>query len=379
MALVNHYVGLSGIGGVQKNFIDYYIYTTTTESQYKHKVFTRGVVDEFYSFDISSYNINKLGHFIRFLFALLSGRSITHIYNRFTSKWLACLLLLPVRNIIMHERGVVWNATGFDRIIIKLISKRVSLIITNSFATKAMLCNNFSISPSMVKVVHNGIIINKKDTHQKSNINGDFTVGYLGRLDTNKGVNTLIDSIKYIPNRVNCIIAGDGPLKAYLEKQSKYDNNIVFAGRVDPDVFLSSIDLLVVPSIREPLGNVCIEAGMHGIPVIASRVDGIPEIIEDGVSGVLITPTLPIQLNTIDLPESVLPIPKCVVDPNTWELITPKQIDAHILAKRIVTLMDDDALREQYAINLNKRVNEHFSMDRYVRELNAISDQFNLT
>jgi glycosyltransferase involved in cell wall biosynthesis len=75
----------------------------------------------------------------------------------------------------------------------------------------------------------------------------------------------------------------------------------------------------------------------------------------------------------------VLPIPKCVVDPNTWELITPKQIDAHILAKRIVTLMDDDALREQYAINLNNRVNEHFSMERYVRELNAIYDQFNLT
>jgi len=379
MALINHYVGLSGIGGVQKNFIDYFIYTSTTESQYKHKVFTRGVVDEFYSFNISSYNINKLRHFIRFLFALLSGRSVTHIYNRFTSKWLACLLLLPVNNIIMHERGVAWNATGFDRIIIKLISKRVSLIIANSFATKAMLCNNFSINPSMVKVVHNGIVINKIDEHQKNNINGDFTVGYLGRLDTNKGVNILIDSIKYIPNRINCIIAGDGPLKAYLKKQSKYDSRIVFAGRVDPDVFLPSIDLLVVPSIREPLGNVCIEAGMHGIPVIGSRVDGIPEIIEDGISGVLITPTLPIQLKTIDLPKSVLPAPRYVVDPDTWELITPKQIDPRILAKRITNLINNDALREEYAINLNNRVNEHFSMDRYVCELNAIYDQFNLT
>jgi glycosyltransferase involved in cell wall biosynthesis len=378
MVLVNHYVGLSGIGGVQKNFIDYYIYTSTTESQYKHKVFTRGVVDEFYSFDVSSYNINKLGHFIRFLFALLSGSSITHIYNRFTSKWLACLLLLPVKNIIMHERGVVWNATGFDRIIIKLISKRVSLIITNSFATKTMLCKNFSISPSMIKVVHNGIV-NKKYIHQKSNVNSDFTVGYLGRLDTNKGVNVLIDSIKYIPNKINCIIAGDGPLKDYLEKQGKHDNNVIFAGRVDPDAFLSSIDLLVVPSIREPLGNVCIEAGMHRIPVIASRVDGIPEIIEDEVSGLLITPSLPIQLKKIDLPKSVLPTPRYVVDPDTWELMTPKQIDPKILAKMITNLINNDALREECAINLNNRVNEHFSMDRYVCELNTIYDQFNLT
>ena len=75
----------------------------------------------------------------------------------------------------------------------------------------------------------------------------------------------------------------------------------------------------------------------------------------------------------------MLPTPRYVVDPDTWELMTPKQIDPKILAKMITNLINNDALREECAINLNNRVNEHFSMDRYVCELNTIYDQFNLT
>ena len=79
-------------------------------------------------------------------------------------------------------------------------------------------------------------------------------------------------------------------------------------GRVkDPYDFLKQIDLLIVPSIREPFGNICIEAGLCKTPVLASNIDGIPEIIKHNFSGELITPT---DNLTVKSARNVAPIPE---------------------------------------------------------------------
>ena len=77
--------------------------------------------------------------------------------------------------------------------------------------------------------------------------------------------------------------------------------------------FLKSIDLLIVPSIREPFGNIILEAGLCKIPVLAALVDGIPEIIKNNYSGHLIKPTKKLSLN-LNVAGS-LPIPEKVYDP----------------------------------------------------------------
>ena len=68
------------------------------------------------------------------------------------------------------------------------------------------------------------------------------------------------------------------------------------------------MDVIVVPSIREPLGNVIIETGFCKKPIIASNVDGIPEIIQDKINGILINPDKEITFSEIS--ENEVPLPK---------------------------------------------------------------------
>ena len=82
------------------------------------------------------------------------------------------------------------------------------------------------------------------------------------------------------------------------------------------------MDIIVVPSIREPLGNTIIEAGYCKKPVIASNVDGIPEIINHGINGILIDPDKKISFNQIE--NDAVPIPEVVINPKTQELLSKK-------------------------------------------------------
>ena len=132
---------------------------------------------------------------------------------------------------------------------------------------------------------------------------------------------------------------------------------------------MSKIDLLVVPSIREPLGNVCLEAGLCRVPVLAANVDGLPEIIENKISGELIDATEEISINTV---QGAISLPEFVVNPVKGNLSAPKQINPSILAKRILKLSSQDDKLKYYSNELNKKVKNKFSIDRYRRELHKM-------
>jgi glycosyltransferase involved in cell wall biosynthesis len=91
------------------------------------------------------------------------------------------------------------------------------------------------------------------------------------------------------------LIAGKGPNAFVQELRSRYLENrrIRFLGHVRPGTFLNSIDLLAVPSLwNDPCPLVVAEAILTGVPVIASRRGGIPELIREGVDGWLFEPTV---------------------------------------------------------------------------------------
>ena len=91
----------------------------------------------------------------------------------------------------------------------------------------------------------------------------------------------LINSAKKLPG-CEFFFAGQGILEDRLRELAKKIKNIHFLGSFkEPLEFISKMDVMIVPSIREPLGNVIIEAGFCKKPVIASNVDGIAEIIEN--------------------------------------------------------------------------------------------------
>ena len=115
-----------------------------------------------------------------------------------------------------------------------------------------------------------------------------FTVGYLGRLVPEKGIDTLIQAIERVARPVRLLIIGDGPQRAALEAQATLlGDRVQFLGSVPPNQVtrrMTELDALVLPSRtthvwKEQFGRVLIEAMACKVPVIGSDSGAIPEVI----------------------------------------------------------------------------------------------------
>jgi glycosyltransferase involved in cell wall biosynthesis len=118
-------------------------------------------------------------------------------------------------------------------------------------------------------------------------------IGYLGRLAPSKGIEVLLDAVlPLVPLRCQVLVAGVGAKQYEATLKSQYEpRGVRFVGRVDAIEFLAEIDVLVAPSLwSEPFGLVLCEAMSCGVPVVASAVGGIPEIVEHGRCGFLFRP-----------------------------------------------------------------------------------------
>jgi glycosyltransferase involved in cell wall biosynthesis len=113
----------------------------------------------------------------------------------------------------------------------------------------------------------------------------------LGRLHPNKGFDLLLEALA-ATREVTLWIAGDGPLRPHLERLATrlgIIGRVRFLGwREDVPRLLAAADLLVCPSLHEPLGNVVIEAWSAGLPVVATASDGPAALIQDDESGILV-------------------------------------------------------------------------------------------
>jgi glycosyltransferase involved in cell wall biosynthesis len=122
-------------------------------------------------------------------------------------------------------------------------------------------------------------------------------VGFVGRLVPRKGALDLVraaPAIRAARPDVRVVIVGDDP---YEDEESDYaaavraSANVDHVGRVaEAAGILGQLDVLVLPSRQEPFGTVVAEAMAAGTPVVATRVDGLPELVEDGVTGALVEP-----------------------------------------------------------------------------------------
>ena len=113
----------------------------------------------------------------------------------------------------------------------------------------------------------------------------------LGRLHPKKGFDFLLEALAATA-KVDLWIAGDGPLRPGLERLATrlgIADRVRFLGwREDVPDLMASADLLVCPSLYEPLGNVVIEAWSAGLPVVATASDGPAGLITDGETGILV-------------------------------------------------------------------------------------------
>lgn len=369
-----HQLSLSDIGGVQRSFALYFLYALK-KSNFHHSIYSMHNLIENYD-SLKNYHngihtslINK----IKFIFFLFSRKYIIHFYNNLGSHSVKKILsVIPSSNIIFHERGTVWNAKDEDLDIYRSNADRAKIIIANSKASKSMLIKRFGISNNKIKVIYNGFLSKKENftPKNKKRYSEKFSVGFLGRLDTPKGVHVLIKAAKKL-SEYDFFITGKGILESKLKKLAEGHKNIIFLGSTkEPLEFISKMDLMIVPSVREPLGNTIIESGYCKKPVIASNVDGIPEIIKHGTDGILIEPDKEITIS--EFLKDEVPLPKVVINPKTQELQKPKEIDPLKLCKSIVFMASNSNIRKLYGKNLYKTVKKKFNIENYYEMLEHV-------
>jgi len=132
---------------------------------------------------------------------------------------------------------------------------------------------------------------------------GEKLVGNVAHLADHKGQRYLIDAVGPVVERVpgaRFVIVGTGELEAPLKARAAdlgLGDRVVFAGfREDVPAVLEGLDVFVMSSHLEGLGTSVMDALLAGKPVVATRAGGIPDIIEDGVHGVLVPPRDPAAL-----------------------------------------------------------------------------------
>jgi glycosyltransferase involved in cell wall biosynthesis len=185
--------------------------------------------------------------------------------------------LATARLIDYHNRHRTW-ATKVSR-----------FIALSDFARKKFI--NAGFPPERLVVKPNFVL----DPGQSASGLGEGLI-FVGRLSPEKGLSHLVRALS--GTNVQLRILGDGPERAALESQAS--PNIIFEGLVSPERVREAMrraKILVLPSISYDNMPVCVvEAFASGLPVIATRLGSLPEIVEDGVTGRLVAPADPTAL-----------------------------------------------------------------------------------
>jgi glycogen(starch) synthase len=180
-------------------------------------------------------------------------------------------------------------------------------VIVCSHSMKDEICNHFNLPEKKVDIIPNAIDSSKYQIPvDRGTIRQRYGVGWgeklilcVGRLVPQKGVEYFIRAIPQIARshpEAKYIIVGEGWSRDILEAEAKatgHANKIRFTGFVsDKEVInlMASADALIVPSIYEPFGIVALEGMATGVPVVASKVGGLAEVIEHEKTGLFVYP-----------------------------------------------------------------------------------------
>jgi glycosyltransferase involved in cell wall biosynthesis len=206
---------------------------------------------------------------------------------------------------ILVTRRIDFSIFRHSRLKLSLIKYRymADYYIAISYKIKNVLVRD-GIPEESIHVVHSGIDPQRFATTSHSKLSSEFALKSNERAVINvahlaecKGQKFLIQAIplvlKHIPN-VRFFIVGGGGLQDQLQALSVelgVEDKVIFTGfRQDVEAFYHLADLFVMSSVHEGLGTAILDAAALGIPVVATEAGGIPEIIEDGVTGRLVPP-----------------------------------------------------------------------------------------
>jgi glycosyltransferase involved in cell wall biosynthesis len=249
--------------------------------------------------------------------------------------------LVASRRVDFHLKGNSFSRWKY---------RQVDCFVAASEAIRQMLVAD-GVPAERTVTVHEGIDVDHVLAAPPVNVHEALwlphhapVVGNVAALVPHKGQRYLIDAahlvVQDIPD-ARFVILGEGELREHLEKQVRehhLEKHVLLPGfRTDVLGCIKGFDLFAMSSVTEGLGTSLLDAMACGRPIVATRAGGIPEIVEDGVNGLLVPPR-----------------------------------DAHALAQAIVRVLKDQDLRQRMGKAGFDRVNARFTVDRMVEQTAAV-------
>lgn len=220
---------------------------------------------------------------------------LVHTHASLSARIAACLRGVP---LVFTKHTPDRSPTRLHGLLQKLLSS--GAIAVSQHIAEVLVSQGYP--PHRIRVIHNGVDPDEfyplEHRHMTDKpARGELTIGTVGRLVPEKGHSVLVQAARDVVRRFpGCkfLIAGDGPERENLQRlihSLGLEPWVRLVGYVtNVPAFLRELDLFVFPSIQEGLGIALIEAMMCGVPVVASRVGGIPEVIRDPALGTLVEP-----------------------------------------------------------------------------------------
>jgi glycosyltransferase involved in cell wall biosynthesis len=239
-----------------------------------------------------------------------------------------------------------------ERLMARARRRCAARVIAVSDSARALLVDGGWDSAERVTTIHNGIAAppprrTREDVRAELGLApGDIVVATLGVLRAGKGHAEAIAAVDALLSRVprlRLLVVGDGPERHVVETLARpLGDAVVLAGwREDVPDLLAGVDVVLHPSFADAFPTALLEAMAASVPVVASSVGGIPEIVDDGVTGTLIP--------------------------------APPRADA--LAAALEPLATDAELRARVGSAARERFERHFTAESWAQRLRALYDE----
>lgn len=273
----------------------------------------------------------------------------THLYCRSNVYGRAAAALARVPVSIATEHGGITVHTHKRWLADRILEPFTNGFIAVSHAVKEQMVQRQGLPAHKIQVIYNGVDPDQFHVRESQAVArltlglpvGVPVIGCIARLDLIKGHSYLIDAMTQIRAHLpqaTLLIVGTGTAQAILREQVQkrgLSRAVLFLGeRRDIPTLLRAMDLFVLPSLDEGLGIALIEAMAMELPVVATNVGGIPEVVDNGQTGILVPPR-----------------------------------DSEALAQAIVALLKDEAKRCRMGMLSKERVLAQFTAQRYVAQL----------
>ena len=230
-------------------------------------------------------------------------------------------------------------------------------VVTVSVSIRRTLIEG-GVRPDLIKVIYEGVDLDWLDSQQApapDYVNSGLVVGTVAYMSPEKGHRTLLEAaprvLSRVPN-VHFVLVGGGPLMSTLKARVEelgIEKKVTFTGfRSDSEALMKNFDVFCLPSLSEGLSSAILVAMASSLPIVATQAGGIPELVIDGETGILVSPD-----------------------------------DADQLAVGLCKVLESSQLREKMGCAGRQRIEKAFTLERklneteklYLSMLASVSDQ----